>query len=709
LGYRLLNIVKILRLDVEKTKGVDAMNGKVTRQNSIKTKLVLVFLLPVVLMIILGIISFNQSSTSMTETYEKNALMTLNMMGTYLDLGFQTVEGKGIQLNTNEIIKKYYSADDTEKNHSSVEQYKNVQNMVSSVVLNDNIISNIYILTDSKAGVSAHSSLSPGLYTEYMNSEEGKMFVESNQKYMWTGYHPHLDEVLKIDSADYGATLNYYLYNNNNKKVGLIVLDINSSFIDEVLEKVDFGQQSIVGLVTQDGREILKGSNTEDFSIKETEFGKQLINGTLSEESGVSYVTYNNQKYLFVHQPVSKGAMYLWTLIPEQMIISQSSKMLKITVSFVIMASLIGMIVVGFMVRDISKAIYQMNNVTSSAAEGNLRQEIKLKRKDEFYLLGKGISYMISSMRKLIGGMKEESQEVAEAAAKVDASTTKLHSATMKITEVVNNISGITQNQADDAKSCLIKMSELSEQIKVVSGKAENITEVTQRVQGDIEYGMTSMNVLSENANHTAIISKEIIEHIQVLEEKTNLIHEIVSTINQIAKQTTLLSLNASIEAARAGQAGTGFMIVASEIGELAKESQTAASKIQEILNGISQQTKDTVISAKKSEEIVAIEHRSLDEAHKVFGSIKIEINLLSKYLEELMLSVGQMHSAKEDTLGAVQNITEIAEHTVENTEILNITNERQREVVEELYLAVEKLRITSDCLEESVSVFKTV
>src|SRR5690606_26167193 len=117
-------------------------------------------------------------------------------------------------------------------------------------------------------------------------------------------------------------------------------------------------------------------------------------------------------------------------------------------------------------------------------------------------------------------------------------------------------------------------------------------------------------------------VTQVVVEDIVKLEKKSQAVNEIIRTINYIAKQTNLLSLNATIEAARAGEYGSGFAVVADEIRQLSDQSQVAASQISEIIKEIIEQTKETVNTARRAEEIVASQERALNSTVDVFTNI---------------------------------------------------------------------------------------
>lgn len=684
--------------------------------NSVRTKLIGAFLIPVALIVILGVVSCNKASKGIIDNYEKASLSTLEMMKNYFELGFESVSAKASLFNTNSSIKNYYSGFYANDASEELEQYKVVQNLLTANVLDDSVVEHVYIFAQSGKGVSTKGTLSSSLYNTFLESEEGKAFIESNERYMWSGYHHYLDEVESINDSDYGLSLSQYLYNSNNKKSGLILIDIKKEFLTDAMNNTNFGVGSIVGFISKDKKEILCGDYPENFSLLNTELHMNNIEESKEEEveqdalntnnSGFTYVDLDGKSYLYLYTTLDKQEAMVYALIPKDMITKQANEVLEITILIVIIACIIAIVVGSILASGIGNTIKLVNQGLMKAEEGDMTVSIKVKRKDEFSKLAAGINSMVSGMKNLICRMINVSESILKGADEVAVNSELLLKGTEEITKAVFEIEQGANMQAEDAVVCLNQMSGLSTNIELVGDKAENIDNIVKDTLEAVKNGIVTVDDLSKKANDTVDITQRVIEDIQKLERKSLAVYEIINTINVISKQTNLLSLNASIEAARAGEAGRGFVVVAEEIRKLAVQSQDAASEIEDIITEISIQTKETVGTAKQSENIVASQESTLNNTVQVFSNINEYVEELVSNLTQILDGINEIQRAKEDTLRAVQNITATTQQTAAATNELSVTVEDQMNSVEALNQVAIKLDDAVHSLEGTVSVF---
>ena len=690
--------------------------------SSVRSKVIGVILIPVVFIIILGVVSYKKSSQDIIESYEKSSLTTLEMMTNYFELGFESVSGKANQFITNESIKKYYSGANEDDSMKELEQFKIIQNILGANSMNDSVVEDIFIFADYGSGASTRGSIPSFLYNTFKKSEEGKAFLESKARYMWSGYHHYLDELVDIEGKDYGFALSYYLYNISNKKIGLISIDIKKDFFTNAMQNTNFGQGSIIGFVTNDGREILTGDYPENFGFAKTDFYKSNLpvkddstikvkkqeGASVESKGGTAYVQYEGKQYLYVYIPLEVQDAMICALIPENMITKKANEVLNLTVTIVIIASLVAIIVGSLFASGIAKTIQKTNDVLRKTAEGDLTVHANLKRKDEFNQLANGINNMIFSMKNLIIRMTQVSKTVSGNAGEVASNSTLLMLATEEITRAVEEIEDGANLQAKDAQECFNQISHLSEQIGVVSDKAENIGEIANMTRNIVMEGTVIVSDLSEKATNTANITQIVIADIQKLEIKSYAVSEIISTINDIAEQTNLLSLNASIEAARAGEAGRGFAVVADEIRKLAVKSHHAASLIEVIVIEILDQTKETVSTARRAKDIVASQEVTLKSTVEVFSNINCHVEKLTINLKQILRGIAEIEHAKEDTLKAIESITATSQQTAAATGELGATAVNQMASVEALNSTAIKLDEAVKNLEETVAIFIT-
>ena len=394
-------------------------------------------------------------------------------------------------------------------------------------------------------------------------------------------------------------------------------------------------------------------------------------------------------------------------LIPQSEILSQAQKIGVVTVTVVVIAFIIALVIGGYLAANISSTIKKIMAKLELAASGDLTATINIKNKDEFGTLAVSTNSMIENVKQLIEKTKHVSTQVDVSVETVSDSAKQLLAETKEITSAIEAIEQGVVQQAEDSEDCLRQMDDLSDKINIVSENSDKIAKIADETTEIVESGITSINELKENTGSTVVITHQVIEEILNLKESSKSIGNIVAAINEIAEQTNLLSLNASIEAARAGEAGRGFAVVASEIRKLAEQSVDSANEIQKIIADINNKTNDTVNIARKAEDVVEVQGKSLENASQVFGQIQNKFEELLSNLNNITGGIERIADAKAQTIDAIQSISAVSQETAAASEEVTETANRQLGAVEGLNTAAQDLLSNSQHLSEAIDLFK--
>lgn len=672
---------------------------------SIRFELIGSFLIPVILIIVLGIVSYTKASEGMISNFENSSLVTLDMMSEYYELGFVGITNNAIQINGNETLQDYYSGDFKNNILEDQNQLKVSKNMVLTSAVSEDFISDIYVICSYGRSISANSNFKTAIYDEFISSTEGKAIIDSNQDEIWIGEHPSIDASVAKTADNYFISYIRKLAALGQKPLGYIIIDIKNEAILELLDKTDFGAGSISGVITQDGKEVLKGGYPEDYTFTNQKFYNDARQS--ADLSGLEYVEFNNESHLFIFQKMETGNTMICSLIPRTEVLKQAESVKSVTMALVTLGVIIALGIGTFMASGISKTINTANEKLELVAGGDLTVDLKIKRKDEFSILGKSINNMFTSMKSLIHKMISVSNTTTNSANEVTQASETLLQSSKNIALAIADIEEGVHQQANDAENCLIQMSGLAGQINNVYENTNEISDSANNTRKSVDNGIVIMDTLSANAKDTSNITKLVITNIQELNTESNAIAGIIGSINDIAEQTNLLSLNASIEAARAGEAGRGFAVVADEIRKLAVQSAEAASQIGTIIEHISQKTNKTVKAAMQAGEIVAKQENTLLDTVTIFQVINKQVEKLTGNLSEISKGIEKIEQAKNDTLGAVESISATSEETAAASTQLGISADSQLKAVEMLNLAAARLGEDAVNLQETANIFK--
>lgn len=695
----------------EKARKLTAIADRLKFKNkSIRTKLIISFSIPIVLIIILGIITYSRASSVIIENYKTSAIQTIDANGNYLELIFDSIEAKSNQIISNGNLTKYYGGGYEKNSIEEYAAYDGTYNDLIAMVAADKFIYSINIISTEKEPISTYANFTSNVYNKYMNSTEALQFNETSNKLIWSGYHDFLDEVLKMPKDQYAMSLTRQLFRTKgNKLIGYVIMDVNSESVHELINTIDFGEESSVAFVSGDGRFHIKASENENVrtvakDIYNEDFFREILSN--ATENGSIDVSYNDQKYLLVYRKIGNTGSILYTMIPESIILNQVANIKMITVGIVILAVIIALLVCTIISTGISSTIKHIISGVNRASRGDLTVTFETKRKDDLELLINSLSEMIVNMKKLIEKTVQVSLAVKSSAQFVGDTAGSFIKSSKDIAHSLGDIEQGYYQQASDAENCLSMMDDLSTKINDVSDSTKEIGIITNNTKDIVGSGMDTISILEERVTDTSNMAKILTDEIAYMQKDVSSIGDIILMINYIADQTNLLSLNASIEAARAGHAGRGFAVVADEIRKLATQSIEAANQVDEKISRINSRSNNMVEIAQKTSFVVETQEDALSETISIFKKIDNHVDDLVKHLDKILEGVSMVDKVKINTLGSVESISSIIEEAAAVISEVNSTAQRQMHMAEKLNGATKQLESDSNFLKDAVEIF---
>ena len=669
------------------------------QSNKIKTSLTMAFAVPIALIVILGIVSYQTASSGIQTEAEKSTEDTVSAMGDYMELMCDTVETRVIEVINNESFEKYYHKYYKKNDSESMEHYKTAKTILITIKGSCDYLESFYVFAENGNPITSTSAVIPNTaYTEVM--ESGDVDGVSKTIGVWKGLHSSLDAQTGITTDEYGIAYTKHFTKDN----GLVVIDIRKDSIETFLETIDCGSEGYVALVTTDGREIKNASATtqEDVFVGQDFMEKAWA----AEETGHSYVRHNGQKYMFTYTPIGDTGMLICALIPQSTVLARVALIRNITVLIVIFACIIAFFIGNKMSDGISKEVKNTVKGLQRVADGDLTVAFESKRKDEFKVLSNSVNLTLQSIRKVLEDMHVFGEKVKGTSDHLASTTDDMVESMSNINSAVEEVGHGVVEQAEDTEHVLKMVSEFS---KIMNDVNDNTLEMQQSAQNAIQTssrGQTLVAELNEKSAQTVHITNVLTENINDVQVRSRDIGSIVDTINAIAQQTNLLSLNASIEAARAGEHGRGFSVVAEEIRKLADQSMEAGNEIKNIVENIQKTTAVTTQSAKEAEEIMRLQVENIEDTVAVFGEIQNAVDALVNGLANIAKQMEYMIEDKDKILSSVQSISSVSEEAAASTEEVTATVTNQLEEVRKFAEEVEKLSIQAGELENSMQKF---
>lgn len=670
---------------------------------SLRNKIFICFLIPVIFMIIIGLISYTYAADGMSENFRDASQQTANMAMEYLDTSATYIQSEGMRYAFDNNLGAFFLGMPGKSNVEVANSTNDIRVLLLASQSSNPFLGDIHIIPNSKMQIitTATTEKYNGIFDEYQAdmlavSEDGRNVPR------WVDEHPRLDEQLGLSTNDYFISYQQL----SSQRFGFIVIDIKKEALESILEDIDFGDGSVTGFVTGSGKELysrgVAEGETRSFEegtlfTREGFFKESLAS---EEDSGFMEVTYQGEDYLYIYNKSAVCNLTFCSLIPQSVVTGQAERIKTITYTLVVIAVIVALLIGTFITWGIQRNMTAISRKLNQVSEGNLAVNVTAQGRDEFQTLAATATNMIRNNKNLILKLVGMVKELESSAQDVNGASVNINNYSNDITQVIDEISEGMSKQADHAQECVIKTNVLSEKIQDISTVVERVETQVDRTEEMIRQGTELVNVLAERAEETSDITARVGSTIEVLRKESETINGFVETISSISQQTNLLSLNASIEAARAGEAGRGFAVVAEEIRKLADDSNSAAEEIRNKVANISLQTISSVNSAKEASSMVASQAEAVEQVIQVFQTMSEQMQELVAGLKEIANTTEAADKERNDTMDAVENISAIIEQTSSGSAHV-------RDVAAELLRSVEKLNQTAQVLDENMNGLK--
>lgn len=669
---------------------------------SIRNKIVVCFLVPILFMILIGASAYRKSADGMSDKYMESTTQTISMATEYIDMSCTFIESEAIKYAFDSDLGKYFLGLYESDSIGKMSVMENTKSDMISAQVSNPFISNIYILTKENVAMLSTKSASnaSGIFDPYIESQG----TDKRQLKTWIDRHGLLDESFELTESDYILSCQMLSQNNN----ACIVIDVKPSAIREFLDGLDLGEGSILGFVTADGREILADNSAQAkegvLSADGTVFyGQEFFAGIAEakEKSGASTVRLGGERYLFIYSLSDKTGAATCALVPMKVVTDQAQDIKQLTVGLVILAVLVVLAIGILIAAGIQNNMKRISRRFGDVAKGDLTVQVSATGRDEFRNLAGSAADMIDHTKKLVHKVQNATGQLETSSMEVEEISGVIDEYSKGITKAINDINEGMSRQSVHAQECVAKTDVLSEEIQGVGAVVEKVGALVDQTEEMINQGMEMVKLLGSRASETTQMTETVGESIRALKQETEMINGFVGIITDISGQTNLLSLNASIEAARAGEAGRGFSVVAEEIRKLADDSAKAAAEIRTRVESIGGQTMESVKSAEQARRMVDLQTESVEQVVDIFRKMQEQMNLLVTGLKQIVESMEKADSERSEAVTAVKNISDIIEETAGNAETV-------KDAAENLLAKVEDLNRTAGTLGENMQELKT-
>lgn len=688
----------------------------------LKAKLIVfILLISVIPVVIVGLLSYNSSQNEIENQVYKTIQMYAALAETDLESFFAEVE-TGIE--TMAVNRDIYANVDFLKNTNwnlSDSEWQRREKDVLDEFFPYYIEKYGYymgFITNPEGDVIYTTSEDIPLNTDLSDRDYFKEAVDGKLNWSDLFYSDVIDENIAVLSSPIRSdgqqgeiigTLNIIIYDN-----GI------SNIVHEGLGEL--GDTADAYLIDQNGlllTNTLTGEYSSDSALNRninTEAVEMLSNpimrGNTDYFKSGEYLNYQREPVIGQFQVTRLGdePVGLVVEIGESEIFAGLEQM-RSRIFIIVIAAVILILLLSYLIAaGISKPIISASEFAKKIAEGKLDTKINekdLKKKDEIGTLSRALESMQLDLKQTIGSILTIAENLSANSEELSASSEEIAASSQEVSNAIQEVASGSEEQTAQIENTQENINVLSSEIKTIASKNREMKKQANLVSGEVE--KSSKTILNTNDQIKEVHKNqksmaESIDGLSILSEK---IGKIVDMISDISQQTNLLALNAAIEAARAGQAGRGFSVVADEIRQLAEQSSQATIDIEALIKEIQGNVSQTTKKMTDTTRVVNDSVTAIDTTNNYFAEIEKAVSKLDSLISVVVDSVDEMESSSDEIDQAMLEISGVSQESSSIAEEVAASSEEQSAATEEIVSASELLAEMAQKLKEQGSKFK--
>ncbi len=381
---------------------------------------------------------------------------------------------------------------------------------------------------------------------------------------------------------------------------------------------------------------------------------------------------------------------------------------LVVLVISIIVSAAVGIITIILVSRVISSRLNQIVDVANEISNGNLHVDlVQTSDKDEITTLSKAIDTMKNQLQSMIQEISAVSSAVNDRSGELTLASLEVKAASQQVASTMEELSAGAEEQAHSSSTLadmmdiyLTKVDQATNSGTVIKDSSNHVLSLTNQGNELMQKSQAQMKTINE-------IMNSAVEKVQGLNERTKKITTLVKVIQDIASQTNLLALNAAIEAARAGEHGRGFAVVADEVRKLAEQVTLSVGDITNIVNGIQVESNEVVNSLKDGYNQVEKGTQQINVTGDTFNHIYLSVNEMSSHVKEISTSLDEIASHTVNMNKSIESIATVSQESAAGIEETSASVLQTNESMEGISDNIQSLSELADQLNAMVTNFK--
>lgn len=453
--------------------------------------------------------------------------------------------------------------------------------------------------------------------------------------------------------------------------------------------------------------------NENDFRIREIILQRDVL--AEREQLGEGYyeenVEIDGQVYFTYCMPIEVAGEITGVALAAELQENVTGRIASIVSTFVIIAAVLIVIfvIVAFLFsRGFAKSFKAVEKNVNTLSQGNLTEQKKSKSiiKEMSAILSQ-TDALQQNMGQAIGKTKDVSQKLVGAVEETVSLSNSSSGRAKQITCAMDDLATSTVSMAENVQDISLQMIEIGNCVNDISDNVDNLYKSSENMQNTNVETKSELENILESSKKSVEAVRDIAEQIKQTNDSIEEIDKAVQLILDLSEQTNLLSLNASIEAARAGVHGRGFAVVAEEIRHLSVQSAEGAEMIKALAGTITGKSQKSVELANDVRKIIVEEQAGIEKTQQKYEELSSEIDESVAEIKAIAEKAEHLTEYKEKVIGNVQDLSAISQETAASTEEVgaNVT-----EIISEIDKVNDECEVMNNMakeLEDAVSYFQ--
>lgn len=692
---------------------VDNLSVNSLRKVRINYRLIASFLILSLLpILIVGTVSINRSSKAMEENVSRYSIEIAKQLGAQISSQLKVFSDTLLEVSVSSQVKNYVDSLNADSDMlKKMETSKELERYLLTKSMTSKIEEIGFIPDAADRGFGNKNVIvkdnQDGIYKKIMASDsKGEwIYMETSEKNESNPSSPTTELKVPVLFRSARNTL-------SAKNIGVIYLLPEKNTFTSLVTGIKLDEAGEGKVYVADSQNIIVGSSSSELMGEKVpgEITKKLDSEYFNNNAslaGYFQTNIDGKNCLVSYSIIEEYGWKLITTVPFANLM-EKTKTIGTTVATLGVICFIFALLISYMVtRSVSMPLGQINNAVESLKQGDFTQQLNVRFKDEISVLSLNFNSMISNVREMIKDVKKITHEVVTGSEKIENHSMQSLSASEQIAEAIGEIAAGSSEQALESQKGKENIDMLAEKLNHVVKSTSSVQAATSKTRDLCENSMDVVNYLNTSARETNMAAETIVREINDLNNDMKQINNIMKVIFKIADQTNLLALNAAIEAARAGEAGKGFAVVADEVKKLAEQSKNASLSISDIITKIMKKTAQVVDAAHTASDYIQKQMGAVKQTDDAFKSIVSATEEIAEQLESMNEQIKSMDEIKNKAVASMESIAGISQSAAAATEEVNATTEEQIASANQLADLAKDLNDLASALEQSAIKFK--